>query len=220
MLTKTHLLIQAGSVTQGWGELFQRLMQPSVTEAGPVMITLSEVQDHSGDERTPLRLALDQKLQELGMASVLTVANTIFPWSYWDPSQKRSVLFERFKRSWPQIKRCRGNQNGHYFHRMTNFGEGEVNQLEKIFRAWEVGVRRASAFQLPIFDPNRDHVPSLQRGFPCLQQVSFLPSGKDGQDGVRLGALYPTQHVFPKAFGNYLGLSRLGKVPVHREDRV
>ena len=44
-------------------------------------------------------------------------------------------------------------------------------------------------------------------GFPCLQQVSFT---HDNANGLIINAFYPTQYVFDRAYGNFLGLCRLG----------
>src|SRR5262245_26658964 len=60
--------------------------------------------------------------------------------------------------------------------------------------------------QATTFDPGRDHVPSAQLAFPCLQQVSFEPT----DTGLVVNAFYATQQIFDKAYGNYLGLSQLG----------
>lgn len=81
------------------------------------------------------------------------------------------------------------------------------NQLE-----WVIGryrnrksIRR-SALQVAIFDPERDHISDAQLGFPCLQQISFVPVG----DKLVVNAFYAKQCLFKKAYGNYLGLCRLG----------
>ncbi|MCP4806702.1 MAG: hypothetical protein GY913_27700 [Proteobacteria bacterium] len=65
---------------------------------------------------------------------------------------------------------------------------------------------RESALQICCFDPILDHTGAPQRGFPCLQQISM--TRRDG--GFALHALYPTQHVFSRGYGNYLGLQHLG----------
>ena len=48
-------------------------------------------------------------------------------------------------------------------------------------------------------------------GFPCLQQVVFHTKGSNGSDGLEVVAFYANQLLFEKAYGNYLGLYRLGK---------
>jgi hypothetical protein len=52
-------------------------------------------------------------------------------------------------------------------------------------------------------------------GFPCLQQVIFVPLGPSGRNGLMVNAFYATQYMFEKAYGNYLGLCRLGTFMAH-----
>ncbi len=41
-----------------------------------------------------------------------------------------------------------------------------------------------------------------------MQQVSFAPVGPDG---LIVTAVYVTQYLFPRAYGNYIGLCRLAR---------
>jgi len=41
-----------------------------------------------------------------------------------------------------------------------------------------------------------------------MQQVAFIP---EGTNGLRISALYPMQYLWARAYGNYLGLMRLGQ---------
>jgi len=66
-------------------------------------------------------------------------------------------------------------------------------------------------FQASIFDPGRDHDGIAQLPFPCLQHVSFVPQGET----LTLNAFYATQQLLNKAYGNYLGLCRLGNFMAH-----
>ena len=68
--------------------------------------------------------------------------------------------------------------------------------------------------QATTFDPGRDHDATAQLGFPCLQQVSFEPTGA----GLVVNAFYATQQIFDKAYGNYLGLAQLGTFMAHEMD--
>lgn len=91
-------------------------------------------------------------------------------------------------------------------------GEGSrefkpVNQLEKVISDLARGKTRRSGLQLAIFDPTRDHLRNPYLSFPCLQQLSFLPH--PGQE-LSLMALYPMHYLYERAYGNYLGLARLG----------
>ena len=66
--------------------------------------------------------------------------------------------------------------------------------------------------QAAIIDPALDHTNSQQLGFPCLHQVAFTP---DGDAGLAVTGFYATQYLFDRAYGNYLGLCRLGRFMAH-----
>lgn len=135
----------------------------------------------------------------------------------WNRSQNRHLLFSRFNTVWPTVRRCPANKYGSYFYRLTTYGcnTDVVNQLDYIIETWNRGNKRRSALQASIVDPAKDSSHSRQRGFPCLQQVSFLPIGQNGKEGLEVIAYYPTQFIFEKAYGNYLGLYRLGDFMAH-----
>jgi hypothetical protein len=170
-------------------------------------------------ENGSVRAALEGQLQSLGISSVgqssiETVAGTIFPESIWRRCQgDRNKFYQEYNAIWPRVKRCRQNCHGVYFRRLTAFGEGSnpVNQLEEVISTWNNGVHRHSALQAAVFDPLHDHKPTRQRGFPCLQQVAFHPNETNGRGGLSIVAFYATQLLVEKAYGNYLGLYRLGK---------
>jgi len=88
-----------------------------------------------------------------------------------------------------------------------------VNQLEEVIAAYEArkGARR-SLLQVATFFPHVDHSRSAQRGFPCLQHVTFTPT-KEG--GLNVNAFYASQYLCERGYGNYLGLARLGKFVAH-----
>lgn len=157
---------------------------------------------------------LDHSLREHALSSTNTVANTIFPASMWNPDRPRQELYERYKAVWPQIKTRRANHYGVYFQRLIgfpDFGPDEKNQLEYIIATYHRGNHRHSAHQASIFHPPKDDTDQRQRGFPCLQQVSFSIN----REKLTVIGMYPTQHIFEKAYGNYLGLCRLGEFMAH-----
>src|SRR5205823_3837083 len=102
------------------------------------------------------------------------------------------------------------NKRGSYFQRLVDLnGEGQgPNQLKWMLDEYRdhPKARRASKFQATTFDPLRDYSSTGQLEFPCLQQVSF--TFEDG--GLSLNGFYATQQIARKAYGNYLGLARLG----------
>lgn len=217
MTTKTKCLaplhIESDNLSYAWASIVRHILDNPGTEISPLVVSLygfSENGEVSEFSRT--RSALDALCQSQEKVDVETVAFTIFPQRYWEIADKdRGALFSLYRESYPRISAMNKPANGRglYFQRMVMFGSGpcDGNQLEWIISQYHSrkGVRK-SMFQASIFDPSRDHVGSAQLGFPCLQNVSFEPTDK----GLVLNAFYATQQIFDKAYGNYLGLVRLG----------
>jgi thymidylate synthase len=86
---------------------------------------------------------------------------------------------------------------------------GFVIDLLKDSERWP----RQSALQISCFDPAKDHTGQAVRGFPCLQQVGL---SHDGDKCIAMHAFYPTQYIFDRAYGNYLGLCHLGSYIAHQ----
>jgi thymidylate synthase len=126
------------------------------------------------------------------------------------------------KRFFPRLKACDArNRLGTYFERMMNFtgqrgGKGTtVDQLGFIIDLLRNPQRwpRQSALQLSCFDPAKDHTGQPVRGFPCLQQVAL---SHDGDKRIAVHAFYPTQYIFDRGYGNYVGLCHLGSYIAHQ----
>jgi hypothetical protein len=176
--------------------------------------------DGEPQEDTDIRQSLDTCLVDNGEQKINTVANTIFPHSLWRLSKsERKVFFERYLKNFlpraKDIKPCKQkNSRGLYFERLIAFGSDphDGNQLEFIISRYQANPSyRKSMFQASIFDPARDHDDIGQLPFPCLQHVSFVPQG----EALTLNAFYATQQLLNKAYGNYLGLCRLGNFMAH-----
>ena len=183
-------------------------------EIAPLSVVIRGFPDGEPMEVAPIRELLDDALGADEKAlSCHEVANTIFPNSLWNPRADRQQLYERYRRIMPRVLRDRRNRYGVYFQRLIAFGhdaayEGGVNQLEHIIQTWHGGNHRRSALQAAIFDPRKDHTNQRMRGFPCLQQVAFAPQAPEG---LAVTGFYATQYIFERAYGNYLGLCRLGR---------
>jgi hypothetical protein len=208
--------IQNTNLSIAWAQSFLSLMQPGVTEITPLIVTVDGLETGSLTEDEEIKRALNNALP--ASSSCDTVANTIFPKSLWNPRRDRSLLYERYlKRVWPRVKMCSANRRGTYFQRLIAYenAENPINQLEHVITTWKKGNHRHSALQLTIFDPRFDHTDCRQMGFPCLHQVCFSPLGTNGSEGLVVTGFYATQHLFQKAYGNYLGLCRLGSFVAH-----
>lgn len=225
MSTALPRIIEGDNLSDVWARMFLGLMAPGA-QPHPIVMSLAGMVDNAPAELPDIRAALDEALAAAGECSCKISANTIFPYDRWrrKSTAPRNDLYDWYlKRFLPRAKaRDVKNRYGTYFERMINATgmrrKGQNlqphtgNQLEHIIQVWAAGIAagrrpRRSALQLSCFDPAKDHTGQPVRGFPCLQQVSF--SYDDG-DGISISALYPTQYIFERAYGNYLGLCHLG----------
>lgn len=207
------LLVDEPNLSKAWAQAVIHAIDHSGKEITPLILSVTGFDDNGKpSEDLAVRQALDDLLVEEGMLNVDDVAYTIFPQRLWKLAQgDRAQLFEIYRDAFPRYKamNLKNNSRGLYFERLMSYGRGPCNgnQLEWILSQFNGrdGVRR-SMFQASVFDPERDHVPNAQLQFPCLQQVSFVPSDA----GLVVNAFYPTQQLFVKAYGNYLGIAQLG----------
>ena len=211
--------IHGNNLSEAWARAFIKCMCDSGHIVAPGIVSFDvKEEDSLWKLETPkIRKALDLQLVDFGIVSanqsnIETVAGTIFPESIWKRCGGRNdKLFTEYSNAWPLIRRCKANARGTYFRRLTAFGAQEINQLKKIIDAWEHKIYRHSALQAGLFDPTQDHRETPYMGFPCLQQIVFHTHGTKGSGGMTLVAFYANQYLLEKAYGNYLGLYRLGK---------
>ena len=212
-------IIQDQDLSIAWTKAFREVLYPG--ELSTLVLEINGIAGGKPREDWRIRKLLDETLESKGKATCETVANTIFPYGLWNQEAQRSTLFDRYLSIYPRLRRMdTRNKYGLYFQRLIAFGcdnEGKngSNQLEHILSTWAKGNRRRTALQASLFDPNRDHTDQRQRGFPCLQHVSFAPIG---QGGLALTGVYATQYMIEKAYGNYLGLFRLGQFMAEEMD--
>jgi len=188
----------------------------------PLMISVGGLRMGMPAEDDDIRTALDTALNQNHKYSSSISAMTIFPFKYWEQNGTPHIdeLSKLYLNNYlPRLRaRDRRNRTGTYFERMIAF-EGinrkhtsdTKNQLRHVVGLWSkdgTGPRpRQSALQVAIFDPVKDHNGSPRSIFPCLQQVSFA---YDDLGGLAVNAYYPSQYIFDRAYGNYLGLCHLG----------
>ena len=206
------LTLEEDNLSVAWAKALLHVVEGG--EISPLTVVIRGFTDGQPMEVAPVRSLLDDALgADAKGLSCNEVANTIFPTSLWNPQADRQMLYERYRRIMPRVLKDRRNRYGVYFQRLIAYGhdaayKGGVNQLEHIIQTWHGGNHRRSALQAAIFDPTKDHTNQPMRGFPCLQQVAFAPQGADG---LTVTGLYATQYIFERAYGNYLGLCRLGR---------
>jgi len=217
-------VITEKNLSVAWARAFLESMSPK-KELIPLVVMVTELNNGVGWEDMEIRRLLDTSLQKMGKQSCNTVANTIFPESLWNPKVDREKLFKRYFNIMPEIMKCPKNIYGVYFERLVAYdpnentlnASNESNQLDKIILAYKSkkGFRR-SVLQTSIFDPRRDHSTRPYLKFPCLQHVTFAPCG-DGRN-MDVNGFYAMQYLFERAYGNYLGLCRLGRFVAHELD--
>lgn len=204
------------SLARAWGRAFlHAFAHPH--DAGPLVVSFSLSAKGEPEEESRLRRAVDAALKAQDKISVSENAAMLFPVRTWSlcRAQGRATFYDHYRdKVFPRIKaRMKGKCYGTYFERMIRY-EGGVNQLEHIIEFWERCRKsnrrpRPSALLAACFDPRHDHTFEPLRGFPCLQQVSFAYDRVG--DGLAVSAFYPCQYLFDRGYGNYLGLSHLGK---------
>ncbi|MGN6369021.1 MAG: thymidylate synthase [Phycisphaerae bacterium] len=211
-MRRAILPIESDCLSKAWAQAFLEALNAPRGELSRLMVTVKIPETGVPSELPAIRQLLDEQLEACEEARIETVAGTIFPESMWNPKMPGRALFERYNNAWKRLQRCPANRNGVYFRRLTAFDEDPVkgNQLQHIIDTWHNGNHRHSALQASILDPRHDHTNCQRRGFPCLQQVSFDAQGSNGEEGLVITGYYAKQHLFEKAYGNYLGLARLG----------
>jgi hypothetical protein len=211
-------------LSYAWGRAFLMAMG-SGKDLMPLTISLGGFKSGVPTEDKKIRQALDLTLDQSDKYNCAISATTIFPFKYWNLNGRPHV--EAFSKLYiteylPRLRaRDRLNLKGTYFERMIAFGgvrgkDGNIlnetkNQLQHIISLWpqngEHPRPKQSSLQIACFDPVKDLNRARRGGFPCLQQVSLT---YDDSGGLALNAYYPTQYVFDRAYGNYLGLCSLG----------
>lgn len=228
MSTNVPKVICETNLSYAWGRAFLHVLDQSKSILAPLVVTIEGFDDGVPEEVSEIRVALDSSLlkHDDKFCSAISAA-MIFPYKWSDPilSKPRDEIYKRYINNiLPRLKAlCTKNRYGTYFDRMIAFKGAkkengkymlkQVNQLEQIICDWTKERNnpkrpRHSALQITCFDPAKDHTGQSVRGFPCLQQISLA---YDDNGGMALNAYYPTQYIYDRAYGNYLGLCYLGR---------
>jgi hypothetical protein len=217
------------NLSHAWKEALQYLVDHD-GKAVHLVVAIDRPLDPE-DER--IRGALDAFVEERRRAGekiwpTSTVANTIFPSAFYrrDREDARRRLYDLHAKAQRIQSRMRDSES--YFNRLVAYPgvAGEpFNQLEYIVErligqrkprkrggpmssAYEVGLSVPEGGDLRVQAPGRDR---KVMSFPCLSQISFTLDG----DRLNLAALYRNQYFVTRAYGNYLGLARIGDFIAH-----
>jgi hypothetical protein len=218
MSTNIPFVIEGTNLSHAWAQAFLAAVETRRRDLRPLVISVGGFVPPLPPEEPVIRQALDELLAALGKNSSDVSAMMIFPYKCWvrrsmPPCKEFTDIC--VSRLLPRLKKLDGrNQNGTYFERMMSYsgsrrsGPRTVNQLEFVIDLLRKPRRqRESALQIAFFDPAKDHTGQPVRGFPCLQQVGI---SYDEVGRFAVNAFYPTQYIFDRAYGNYLGWCQLG----------
>ncbi len=217
-------VIQSANLSIAWGRAFLDAFKVTDRTRAPLVLSVGGFPGILPEEDAEIRSSVDQGLAQLHKSSAAVSGMTIFPYDLWRHRGRPAceafakLCVERFL---PRLKACDArNRLGTYFERLMNFRGAQhdatrtVNQLLFIISLLKNGKKwpRHSALQMSCFDPAKDHTGQPVRGFPCLQQVGI---SHDGEGKIAVHAFYPSQYIFDRGYGNYLGLCHLGAFIAH-----
>lgn len=215
--------IQGGTLSEVWVTTLEHLL--SQRDGKDINIVVSfpgTAEDPAVREVVNRFLAnVAQRRPKAAVYEVDTVASTLFPDTWYIPDRAqnpREHLYRMQQRASRVHRRISGEEET-YFDRLVAYPSahgGTVNQLEEqVLRlkgqhavtgpkssAYEIGVSDPSDLRVQM--PGKDH---QYMGFPCLSHISLTLHG----GAVHLTALYRNQGFIRKAYGNYVGLSRLAR---------
>lgn len=216
--------ITRNNVSLAWNDALQHL----VANGGKAVHLVVAVHRPLESENDMVRATVDAFIDERRRAgkriwSVGTVANTMFPSAFYRPGRDdaRARLYELHAKAQRMQQRLPDPEN--YFNRLVSYpapGDRPLNQLEYIVErlvkqrkprkrggplssAYEVGISAPNGGDLRVQAPGQDR---KLMSFPCLSHISFTLDG----DTLNLAALYRNQYFVTRAYGNYLGLVRIG----------
>lgn len=226
----TMKVISENNFSLAWLKALELLL-----ECGGKTSHLNVVIENVDKEDTEIRHILDDFINRKNMTPVSTVANTIFPTALYYPTnpklmgcKARHHLYQMYEKGNVIRQRIPANRRGTYFNRMidwTGSNGRKINQIERIIERLQNGLTQKKPFssiyemnmggveectvddateEIQIYRPDKD---TSIRGFPCLSHISLtLHKGY-----LDMNAIYRNQYFIQKAYGNFLGLSRLLK---------
>ena len=105
-MTTDHY-IEERNLSVAWARAVQLTAKRGRNEIAPLVVAVTGFDQVGNFEEEPrIRAEIDALLANEGMQPVDTVANTIFPNSLWNPAAVRRVLFERYRRIVPRLRKA------------------------------------------------------------------------------------------------------------------
>lgn len=202
--------IEVGGICEGWLAACRLLLGAPGREATNVVVRMTEPLP----EDTAVRAAADAFTARAGHASIAEVRNTIFPAAmaerHTEPGELAAAYMEDYR-----LRSQLAGGYGTYFGRIceqpspNGGGTPQLEVLARRLREASQGTRWRSVYQVNIYAPFKDQ--RKNRGFPCMAHLAFdLGRGARGRASrLDCTALYRSQDLTMKGYGNYLGLAQL-----------
>lgn len=206
------------NLSLAWLAALECLLEVPEKKAVNVVVSFETILEDAA-VRAELDTFLDKHATMHDVIPVNAVANTLFPERWYAPgraAEPRKHMYELWELA---ARRGLHSPSKSYFDRLVAYPgpNGEViNQLETHATRFENELSRknpkSSIYEIGVASPGdlRIQVPGMDRGimgFPCLSHISLSLH----QGAIHLTALYRNQDFVRKAYGNYVGLSRLAR---------
>lgn len=222
-MSSSPLLIDSSNLSLAWGQALLRVLESPIGQCRPLVVSIGDFQGDLPPEDDAIRTETDRLLEAEGCNSCDVSAMVIFPYKLW--LRRKQLSSEEFCRVcvteyYPRLAALnRLNRHGTYFLRMMDYKSVKNGSIESVDQVSQLVERlnnkkrfRATGLQMTCFNPATDHNRQPRLGFPCLQHVGIT---HEGDDGIAVTGFYPSQHIFDRAYGNYLGLAHLGHFLAH-----
>jgi hypothetical protein len=226
------LLIESSNLSLAWGQALMEVLDHPIGECRPMVVSVGGFSEELPPEDHAIRKETDRLLKSQGCNSCDVSAMVIFPYKLW--LRRLGLSCEEFcgicvNDYFPRLAALNKlNRHGTYFLRMMNYKSVKNGSVVSVDQVSQVVDRlrnksrfRATGLQMTCFNPATDHNRQPRLGFPCLQHVGIT---HEGENGIAITGFYPSQHLFDRAYGNYLGLAHLGHFLAHHSghslDRV
>jgi hypothetical protein len=205
------MMIAQNNLSFAWLKSLNYLIEQGGRAVNLATVIKQPAEEDENIRRVVDRFIADQRQRAVKFADIDTVADLIFPASYYHPklgNDARTHLYKMEEIAFRKIRQQPSYRSGTYFHRLVAWPTGEqpLNQIERVIRRIESETARdnpkSSIYELAIYHPELDRT---IMGFPCLSYMSLTLL--DGR--LHMTALYRNQHFIRKAYGNYVGLARL-----------
>jgi hypothetical protein len=215
-------LVVGPDLSSAWARALALLI-----ERGGAAVNFNVTFPAAADDDPAMRERLDGLLAVRGKGRVETVANTIFPSGLYAThlgDDAAAHLFRVHELTMRVHRRRNPNDRDTYFNRLVAYPtkDGPFNQLDYVIsrlrKQMPLRSANSSAYEIGLSDPAsgelvadaelRIQAPGKDRniyGFPCLSHMSLTLE----RPRLHLTALYRNQTFVERAYGNYLGLSRL-----------